>query len=168
MTFLKSFIGHIIITIFAWFILGYGYSLFSHDFDKLIYESIYFCSIVMLYVLSGYVITNVNKKFRIWNYSAIALFGVTIWFICMKNSPDDLNWKNGNGGLWFYHQIYLSGIETTFWFNDTYLNLTLKRPKLQTSFLLILSILPSILQVIGGIMKKRTGNLIDANPDKSL
>ena len=166
MTFVKAFIGHIIITIISFFILSYGYSIFSNDLGNLFYGIFHFCLVALLYVLSGYIITSTTKRFKILNYSAIALIGLTIWLICMNISPNDLNWKKGNGGVWLYHQLYFAGIEGPFWYNEQFYIGTNEKIKLQTTILLILSILPSILQAFGGILKmKRMKKIIETLPN---
>jgi hypothetical protein len=84
----------------------------------------------------------------------------------MSISPNDLNWKKGDGGVWFYHQIYLAGIEEPFWFNEQFYIGTNEKINLQTTFLLILSILPSFLQAFGGILKiKRMKKIIETLPN---
>jgi hypothetical protein len=78
MTFLKALIGHLVITIISIFIMTYGYSILSNDLGDLLYGIFHFCLLVLLYVLNGYIITKTTKKFRIIDYSAIALIGLTI------------------------------------------------------------------------------------------
>jgi hypothetical protein len=69
------------------------------------------------------------------------------------NSPTDLNWKNGNGGIsWLIYRMYISGIETPFNFSSEF-SISTKNIKIEIGILLILTIIPSVLQAFGGLLK---------------
>ncbi|MBL0685321.1 hypothetical protein JJQ60_17440 [Aquimarina mytili] len=145
--------AHLVIFIISIFGLTYFYEYIEDESLEMFYSLFHFIIVLILYLMSGYLLTNGIDKFQIKNYCAIAFIGILIWFLAFINSPTDLDWKKGNGGiLWLLYRIYISGIETPFNFSDN-LSIWSKNSNINLAVLLILSIIPSSLQALGGFLK---------------
>ena len=150
---LKLIASHILIFIISIFGFTHLYEYVGNGTIEIIYAIFHLTIVLILYLVSGYLITDETEKFKFWNYYIIALIGAVIWFCAVLNSPTDLNWKNGKGGiLWLIYRMYISGIETPFNFSDSF-TIHTKNIKLEIVILLILTITPSILQAYGGFIK---------------
>jgi len=150
---LKLISSHIIITLIS--ILGFTsiYEFLSRGFFEIAYAIIHLTIILILYLISGYLLTDQTEKFEYINYPIIGLIGLVILTTAIIDSPNDLNWKSGNGGFfWLIYRLYVSGIETPFNFNDNFSFWT-KNIKFNIFILGILSIIPSILQALGGFLR---------------
>lgn len=150
---LKMILSHLLIFFISIFGLAQFFDYTGNGFIT-IYSIFHFLTVLVLYFLSGYYFTNKFKKFSIFNYAIIALIGIFLWSLAYFDSPNDLDWKNGQGGIWFFYRIYISGIEVPFNFNDSFSFWT-KNIKVEMIQLLTLSIIPSITQAIGGYIKTR-------------
>lgn len=157
---LKLFFAHILIFIISIFGFTYLYDYVGNGTLATIYAVLHLTMVLILYVVSGYLATDKTNDFDISKYYIIALIGFIIWLLAVLNSPADLNWKNGNGGiLWLVYRIYISGIETPFGFSESF-SISTKNIKLEIGILLILTIVPSLFQAYGGFLKiKRNKNL---------
>ena len=150
---LKLIASHILIFIISIFGLTYLYEYVGNGTFEMIYAIFHLTIVFVLYFISGFLVTDKTEKFEFWNYHIIALIGFIIWLFAVLNSPTDLNWKNGNGGiLWLIYRMYISGIETPFNFNDSF-SISTKNIRLEIGILLILTIIPSLLQAYGGFLK---------------
>jgi hypothetical protein len=148
---LKLLLAHILIWIIT--TLGFTYLYFDIENETLQRISVVFhlTIVVVLYVVSGFLATGKTKIFNVKNYYSIALIGFILWLIAVLNSPTDMNWKNGFGGiLWLLHNTYISGIELPIFFS---FGISIKNIKLQIVLLLIITIIPSLLQAYGGFLK---------------
>ena len=149
----KQILIHIGITLISLILISYPYEFIGGGIFETIYGIIHLSIILILYFISGYLITEKNGKFEFLNYVTIAIIGIILLITALIESPTDLNWKNGNGGIfWLIYRIYISGIETPFnaivTFNFSPLNMNFK------IFVLgIYSIIPSILITLGGYLK---------------
>jgi hypothetical protein len=152
---LKLIVSHIFIFIISIFGLTNLYEYIGNGTFELIYAILHLNIVLVLYFISGFLITNKTEKFEFWNYYIIALVGFLIWLFAVLNSPTDLNWKNGNGGIsWLIYRMYISGIETPFNFNDNF-SISTKKITFEIGILLILTIIPSLLQAYGGFLKTK-------------
>lgn len=149
---------HIIITIVSVFGLTYGYVLNGSELFLMIYPIFHIVVIVSLYVVSGYIVTNESRRITVWPYFSVASIGIILWGLCVIHSPYDLNWKSGDGGIWLYYRLYVSGIETPFNFIETPFDfsniLNLSKHINSIINLLILSFIPSLLQFLGGMIRR--------------
>nr|WP_321235283.1 hypothetical protein [uncultured Psychroserpens sp.] len=131
----------------------YFYDYVGNGTIEMIYAIFHLSVVLLLYFVSGFLVTDKTKKFDLRNYYIIALTGFIIWLLAVLNSPTDLNWKNENGGvLWLIYRMYISGIETPFNFNSAF-SISAKNIKIEIGILLVLTIIPSILQAYGGFIK---------------
>ena len=150
---LKLIASHIIITIVSIFGLSYLYEYVGNGTFEMVYAIFYLTIVLALYFISGFLVTDKTEKFKFWNYYIIALLGFIIWSFAFINSPTDLNWKHGKGGiLWLTYRFYISGIETPFNFSNDFSILT-KKIRLDIGILLMLSVIPSLLKAFGGFVK---------------
>jgi hypothetical protein len=151
---LKLIASHIIITIVSIFGLTYLYEYVGNGAFEMVYAIFHLTIVLALYFMSGFLITDKTEKFKFWNYYIIALLGFIIWLFAFMNSPTDLDWKHGKGGiLWLTYMFYISGIETPFNFSSDFSILT-KNIKLDIGILLMFSFIPSMLQAFGGFIKQ--------------
>lgn len=149
----KLIISHITILLISFHILMPIYSNIKSEEFNLINPIIHFIIVLYLYFLSGYVSTGKTDKYRLKNYYIVTLIGFIIWILAILSSPNDMDWKNGNRGiLWLVYTIYISSIEVPFNFNDNFSYWT-KNTKTNMLILLIFSIIPLILQALGGLYK---------------
>jgi hypothetical protein len=152
---LKLIVSHILIFIISIFGLTYLYEYVGNGIFEIIYAIFHLAIVLILYFISGFFVTNKTEKFELRNYYIIALIGFILWLFAVLNSPTDLNWKSGNGGiLWLIYRMYISGIETPFNFNNEF-SISTKNINLKIGILLILTIIPSILQAFGGFIRIR-------------
>ena len=149
----KLMLSHLLIFMISIFGLTNLHEYVGNGKFEMIYAVFHLTIVLILFFVSGFLVANKTEKFEFSNYYIIALIGFIIWLFAVLNSPTDLNWKNGNGGiLWLIHRIYISGIETPFNFSDSF-SIHTKNIKLEIVILLILTITPSILQAFGGFIK---------------
>jgi hypothetical protein len=150
---LKLIFAHILIFIISIFGFTYLYEYVGNGTLEIIYAVFHLTIVLILYLVSGFLATDKTELFDLKKYYIIALIGFIIWLFAVLNSPTDLNWKNGNGGvLWLIYRMYISGIETPFNFGDSF-SISTKNIKLEIGILLILTIIPSLLQAYGGFLK---------------
>jgi hypothetical protein len=150
---LKLIASHILIFIISIFGLTNFYEYVGNGTFEMIYAIFHLTIVLALYFISGFLVTNKTEKFEFWNYYIITLIGFLIWLFAVLNSPTDLNWKNGNGGIsWLIYRMYISGIETPFNFSSEF-SISTKNIKIEIGILLILTIIPSVLQAFGGLLK---------------
>ena len=107
----KLILSHILIFVISIFgFTGLYEYIVMNDVFGLIYSIFHLTVIVVLYIISGYLSSMKLHAFSIWNYYIVALIGVIIWSLAIINSPIDLDWKKGNGGvLWLIYRLYISG-----------------------------------------------------------
>lgn len=129
------------------------YEYVQNEIVEMIVIIFHLLTISYLYVFSGYFITDKQSKYNFWNYQLIALIGIILWTVAVINSSNDLDWKNGSGGIpWLAYRIYISGVELPFNVNDNFSFWT-QNLKINMGFLLTLSLVPSLLQAFGGYLK---------------
>ncbi len=161
---IKLILAHILIFIISIFGFGYFYEFIGNGPLEIIYAIFHLTIVLTLYFVSGFLTTDKTKKFDFKNYFIVALIGFVIWFFAVLDSPTDLDWKKGNGGvLWLIYRIYIGGIETPFNFNDSFSILT-KSAKINVGLLLVLTIIPSILQTYGGFLRIKRNKNTPQNP----
>lgn len=152
---LKLFLSHILITLISAGFLALE-SFIGDRVPVMVIGFFYLFIILVLYVASGYFFTAKNQMFNIKNYGVIALIGIVLWFVAVLNSPSnlDLGWKISNGEiLWHAYRIYVFATELPFWF--IFYGESIKNVYLEASFLLILTIIPSVTQAFGGYLKTK-------------
>ena len=150
---LKLFFSHIIIFLISIFGFTSLYEYVGNGILEIIYSIFHLIVILFLYLLSGFLSTEKPGKYEFKNYFIIAIVGFLIWLFAVLNSPTDLDWKKGNGGiLWLLYRLYISGIETPFNFNEHF-SIWTKNVKWNIGILLLLSIIPSLIQAYGGFLK---------------
>ena len=150
---LKLIFAHLLIFIISIFGFTNLYKYVGNGTLELAYAVFHLIIILILYFSSGFFLTNKTRTFDLRNYYIIALIGFIIWLLAVLNSPTDLNWKNGGGGiLWLIYSMFISGIETPFNFSDSF-SISTNNIKLEIGILLILTIIPSFLQAYGGFLK---------------
>ncbi len=150
---LKLFLIHIGVFSVSVFGFTYFFEYLESEQKERIYSTTHFIIVVALYIISGYVLTDDKSTFKIKNYSGIAFIGCILWVIAVVYSPNDLNWISGEGGTpWFLYRLYISPIETPFNFLESYSE-DPENLKIRVVGLLVLTIIPSALQTIGGFVK---------------
>jgi hypothetical protein len=150
---LKLIISHVLILIISTFGFTYLYEYIENGIFETIYPVFHLIVVFSLYVLSGYLATGKTKIFDFKNYYIVALIGFILWLLAVLNSPTDLDWKHGSGGiLWLIYRMYISAIETPFNFSDSFM-ISTDNIKVEMGLLLILTIIPSFLQAFGGFLK---------------
>lgn len=139
------------------------YAYVGDGFFEIMYSIIHLILVLILYIISGYYFTDKYEEFSFSNYYIVALVGVLLWFTAYFDSPNDLNWKNGNGGVfWLVYTIYIVPIETPFNFNDSF-SIWTKNIQVNMYILLFLSIIPSIFQALGGFLKIGINDYVNKN-----
>ena len=121
----------------------------NFEFTQIGYWIIYFLSLG-LYLISGFIYT--NRKSNWFNYFVVAIIGISIWTICFIISPNDLNYKSGNGGCWFFYQLYIM-VSSPLNFIESIQNILTGNFKLQLYSEALIPIIISIFQYIGGLLK---------------
>ncbi len=140
---LKILFSHFIITA----IIIVSISIF--DFNESGYFMIYIFSL-FLYLLSGYLLT--KKESNWYNYYTVSFIGIIIWFFCFISSPNDLNYKGHEGGVWFIYQLYIM-VSSPLNFIDSIQFYISKNRELQLFGSLVILMFFSTFQYIGGIIK---------------
>nr|WP_299384173.1 hypothetical protein [Allomuricauda sp.] len=149
----RLILAHLFIFVISVFGLTSLYQFIVNATLELIFAVVHFLIVVLLYILSGFLITAKNKDYSVRNYYIIALIGLILWCVAFLISPDDLHWKRGDGGgVWLFYRIYISGLEIPFSFNGNF-SFWSKHMNTNIAFLLTLSIIPSALQAYGGYLK---------------
>tara|TARA_B110000495_G_C22759742_1_gene444897 strand:+ start:30 stop:734 length:705 start_codon:yes stop_codon:yes gene_type:complete len=149
----KLMLSHLLIFMISIFGFTNLYEYVGNGTFEMIYAIFHLTIVLILYFFSGFLVTNKTEKFEFSNYYIIALIGFIIWLFAVLNSPTDLNWKDGNGGIsWLIYRMYIGGIEVPFNFSSDF-SIHTKNIKLEIGILLILTIIPSILQAFGGFIK---------------
>ncbi|EDP97618.1 hypothetical protein U8527_04675 [Kordia algicida OT-1] len=149
-------LAHIIIFIISIFGLIHLHSFEGNDIIEIITAIFHFLLVLSFYLVSGYLITRKTEKFQLKQYWIITFIGICIWLAAFINSPTDLNWKKGNDGiLWFLYRIYVVPTELPFCFSD-YFKTHQLNTVIRHVFLISFSIIPSVMQAIGGFLKTQT------------
>lgn len=123
--------------------------LSNFEFNQIGYWIIYFLSL-FLYVVSGFIYT--NSKSRWYNYFIVAIIGIVIWTICFIKSPNDLNYKSGDGGCWFFYELFIM-VSSPLNVIDSIQNILTGNIKLQLYTQSLIPIIVSICQYAGGFLK---------------
>ena len=106
---LKLIIAHILIFIISIFGFTYLYEYVGNGTLEIVYAVFHLTIVLLLYLVSGFLATDKTGVFDLKNYYIVAIIGFTIWLFAVLNSPTDLNWKNGDGGiLWLIYRMYFS------------------------------------------------------------
>ncbi len=153
---LKILISHFIITAIIITFISIS------DFSDNAYFMIYIFSL-FLYLLSGYLST--EKKTSWYNYFIVSFIGLVIWGICFISSPNDLNYKGHEGGIWFFYQLYIM-VSSPLNFIDSIQDYLNGNRKTQLFGDLIILILFSVFQYFGGIIKMAKSKKLDTLNEK--
>ena len=139
----KMLFSHFAITTIVMIVLS------NFEFNQIGYWIIFFLSL-FLYVISGFVYT--NNKSNWYNYFIVAIIGVSIWTICFIKSPNDLNYKSGDGGYWFFYELFIM-VSSPLNVIDSIQNVLTGNIKLQLYSQSLIPIIISICQCAGGFLK---------------
>ncbi len=151
----KLFISHILITLISFTGMSIIWVNIENDTLEFVFRIASLILIFSLYILSGYLSTNNESKVNLIKYTIIAVIGIMLWMFCFIISPNDLNWQGRESGVWLFYIIYTFGIlEPSDWIFKIFKIPEINNTNISLLFLLILSIIPSLLQYIGGIIKK--------------
>ena len=152
---LKLFSAHILIFIISISALIFLHSNPENEIFEIIGITLHVLLVISLYIASGYFATKKGEKFQLKNYWIIAIIGICIWLAAFINSPTDINWKKGNGGmLWLLYRIYIVPTELPFCFSD-YLPIDKFNIVSKHIGLISFSIIPSVMQAFGGYLKHK-------------
>ncbi len=155
MKYLKLFLAHILIFALSNFIFIYFHSFYENTLFEITAIVFHLALVIVIYIGSGYYATTKTEKFKPLSYSIIVIIGICIWLIAFIDSPTDLNWKNGNGGLfWLLYRIYIIPTELPFCFSD-YVSIDKFNIIMKHISLVTFTILPSIFQAYGGFLKTK-------------
>ena len=143
----KTLLCHLAISFFSIFL---SFRVIANFDRHIVLIVIHYMVVTCLYIGSGYATAKSETGKHYLSYFAVFFIGFILWSVAIISSPGYVNCKLGADPIWLVYRLYVINYDIALGrlirFDNVQINMAL---------LLILSILPSTLMVIGKVIRER-------------